>query len=224
MAVGDRWERAKMYSMCFKCLNKGHRSCQCRETRFSGCRIEGCQDNKRRHTHLHHPKESKHNANEELNPQEVNPHATHQRGRCPPGRVALRIVPVRLVGARDQEIIINAFLDDGSDSCYISDDVAIAMELERESERHITMNTLAGASELKSRKVSVKLKSLDGKVDVLLQPWVMDSMCKGIKPIDWRRHEADWGHLKDIEFPKLPSTEVDMLIGADQPELMAAIE
>jgi len=39
----------------------------------------------------------------------------------------LRTVPVWLVGLEGQSIQVNAFLDDGSDSTYVRDDIVTAL-------------------------------------------------------------------------------------------------
>ena len=50
------------------------------------------------------------------------------------GDVVLRTVPVWLIGSEGQNIQVNAFLDDGSDSTYVRYDIVTALGLKTEKQ------------------------------------------------------------------------------------------
>ena len=79
-----------------------------------------------------------------------------------PGSVMLRTVPVWLRGEKGQKIKANAFLDDGSDTTYVRDDVATALGL-CSGDSYLRVSTLTDRNvQLKSRAVPLGVESLDG--------------------------------------------------------------
>ena len=58
--------------------------------------------------------------------------------------VVLRAVPVWLIGSEGQRIQVNAFLDDGSDSTYVRDDIVTALGLKTD-ERTLRLTTLTAS-------------------------------------------------------------------------------
>ena len=137
----------------------------------------------------------------------------------------LRTVPVWLVGSEGQKIKVNAFLDDGSDSTYVRGDVVTALGLDAE-ERNLRLSTLTDSCvPLKSKKVPLTIKSIDGETQSTVEAWTLQEMCQGLTIPDWNKHKVKWDHLKNIAFPKAPGRKtIDLLIGSDHPELALALE
>ena len=75
----------------------------------------------------------------------------------------LRTVPVWLVGSEGQKIKVNAFLNDGYDLTCVRGDVVTGLGLDAE-ERNLRFSTLNDSCvPLKSKKVPLMIKSVDGE-------------------------------------------------------------
>ena len=138
--------------LCYCCLRSGHQGKSCLEN--NRCGIKDCKGT--HHFHLHFKRRS--------NPPECVETTAETRSAFSDsefaGDVVLRTVPVWLIGSEGQSIQVNAFLDDGSDSTYVRDDIVAALGLKTD-ERALRLTTLAESCiSLKSKKVSLTIKSL----------------------------------------------------------------
>lgn len=97
------------------------------------------------------------------------------------GDVILRTVFVWLIGPEGQSIQVNAFLDDGSDdSTYVRDDIVTALGLETD-EQTLRLTTLTDSCiPLKSKKVPLTIKSLNGETQSTVEAWTLTEMCQGL--------------------------------------------
>ncbi|KAL9968821.1 hypothetical protein ACROYT_G020955 [Oculina patagonica] len=213
-SVKDRWEVSKENGLCFRCLSSGHQGKNCPEN--NRCGINDCKGT--HHFHLHFEQRP--------NPPERVDAAVGTRSAFgeSEGDVVLRTVPVLLVGPEGQAIKVNAFLDDGSDSTYVRDDIITALGLVA-NERNLKLSTLTDSCvPLKSKKVTLTIKSLDGETQSTVEAWTLQEMCQGLSIPDWNQHKIKWDHLKNIAFPKIPGKRtIDILIGSDHPELSLAL-
>ena len=215
-SIANRWEIAKRNELCYRCLRSGHQGKNCPEN--NRCGINDCKGT--HHFHLHFARPS--------NPPERVDAAVETRSVFGDsefaGDVVLRTVPVWLIGSEGQSIQVNAFLDDGSDSTYVRDDIVTALGLKTD-ERTLRLTTLTESCiSLKSKKVSLTIKSLSGETQSTVEAWTLNEMCQGLSIPDWNQHKVKWEHLKNIPFPKAPGRKtIDILIGSDHPELTLAL-
>ncbi|PFX14814.1 hypothetical protein AWC38_SpisGene21000 [Stylophora pistillata] len=140
------------------------------------------------------------------------------------GDVVLRTVPVWLIGSEGQRVQVNAFLDDGSDSTYVRDDIATALDLKAKAQTP-TLTTLTDSCiPLTGKTVSLTIKSIDGEAQAIVEAWTLNEMCQDLSIPDWNEHKIKWEHLKNIPFPKAPGRKtIDTLIESDHPELTLAL-
>ncbi|PFX25917.1 hypothetical protein AWC38_SpisGene9441 [Stylophora pistillata] len=122
------------------------------------------------------------------------------------GDVVLRTVSVWLIGSEGQRIQVNAFLDDGSDSTYVRDDIATALGLEAKEQ---TLRLTDSCIPLTSKKVSLTIKSIDGETQATVEAWTLNEMCQGLSIPDWSQHKVKLKHLKNIPFPKAPGRKLN---------------
>ena len=215
-SIANRWEIAKKNELCYRCLRSGHQGKNCPEN--NRCGINDCKGT--HHFHLHFERRSK--------PPEQVDAAVETRSAFGDsefaGDVVLRTVPVWLIGSEGQSIQVNAFLDDGSDSTYVRDDIVTALGLKTD-EQTLRLTTLTeSCMSLKSKKVSLTIKSLNGETQSIVEAWTLNEMCQGLSIPDWNQHKDKWKHLKNIPFPKAPGRNtIDILIGSDHPELTLAL-
>ena len=145
--VNDRWTLAKKFGLCFRCMKRNHRIGRC--LLKGKCPVEGCD--RRHHAQLHAAIDTpKLNPSAEtFHPSQADVEGTSATGtptayatcrmidECTsvrrPGRVALQMVPVILQGKSGIRIKANAFLDGGSGSSYLKEEIADVLGLEAES-------------------------------------------------------------------------------------------
>ena len=199
-----KWETAKKLGLCYRCLGKGHLGEECRWSKE--CGIDGCKEH--HHQILHQKKSlpdfmegnpdphdaSNVNGNESSTYETVKEH--EQR------RIALRTVPVILKHGT-KRLQVNCFLDEGSDTTYVNEDVVEELGLEGQKER-VTINVANDQKvDLMSATMEIGLESLDGRVDTVIVAKTSHSICGGMKPTNWLEIRDQWKHLKNIPFPKL---------------------
>jgi hypothetical protein len=119
---------------------------------------------------------------------------------------------------------VNAFLDDGSDSTYVREDIVTALGLKIQ-ESELTISTITGTEKIPSGLVGLTIESLDGGIRRRIGARSLKSMCEGMPIIDWCKRKKEWKHLEGIYFPRTPGhSTIDILIGADHPELTLSCE
>lgn len=135
-------------------------------------------------------------------------------------KVALRTVPAILKHGK-KRILVNCFLDEGSDTTYVNEDVVEELGVKGEKEL-ITVN-VANDQEVRfpSMTFTIGLESVDGSVDAKIVAQSSEKICGGMKAVDWVRIKGNWNHLQDIPFPKLANRgKIDVLLGTDNYQLM----
>ena len=209
-----KWEAAKRFGVCYRCLNDEHLGQQCTKSNITGCK-------KTHHPLLHdsqHRQESKAPSTEgDTNGQTttLNTIKRHEERI-----IALRTVPVILKNGK-RRLLVNCFLDEGSDTTYVNEDVIETLGISTQKEE-ITINVANDQKvRLMAATLEIGLESVDGKVDTSIVVKTSDKICGGMKPTDWVTMKQQWNHLKDIPFPHLAEKRViDVLLGSDYYHLM----
>ena len=138
--------------------------------------------------------------------------------------VALQTVPLILKNG-NKRLLVNCFLDEGSDTTYINEDVVEELGV-RGRKEPITVN-VANDKQVKfmSMTFQVGVESIDGKLKRTISAKTSQKICGGMKPVNWLKIKHKWFHLSDIPFPELAQRRtIDVLLGADNHELMAIIK
>ena len=222
-SVQDRWSIAKDRNICYRCLQNGHLGRNCTSTKK--CGIENCEKTHHRSLHPLSSNEQKSLESQSQKRESRSNFGINSEGRIVPAKVALRLLPVYLIGKGGHKRKVQAFLDDGSDSSYVRADVARALGIIVE-EGNLTISTLVDQNSLvPSGLVKLELESLDGSTRGELGARTLESMCEGLHAPNWQKLKDNWTHLQGIKFPKIPGNrQVDILIGSDHPELTLALE
>ena len=134
--------------------------------------------------------------------------------------IALRTIPVILKHGKTR-LLVNCFLDKGSDTTYANEDVIEALGI-RAPKEQVTINVGNNQKlHLMAATVEVGIESIDGKVDTSIVVKTSDKICGGMKPTNWVEIQHQWDHLKDVPFPKLAQKGViHVLLGSDYYNLM----
>ena len=116
---------------------------------------------------------------------------------------------------------VNCFLDEGSDTSYVNEDVVEELGLYGRKEK-VIINVANGQKvNLMSATMEIGLESLDGRVDTVIVPKISNNICGVMKPTNWLQIKDQWKHLRDIPFPKLGKrSKIDVLIGSDYYNLL----
>ena len=152
----------------------------------------------------------------------ANTHETFQEDETK--RIALRTIPIVLKNG-DKRILVNCFLDEGSDTTYVNEDVVEELGLRGKKEK-ITVNVANGQQvSFNSMTFEIGLESTDGNIDTKIVAKTSERICGGMKPVNWIKIQNQWNHLRKIPFPKLVSRGiVDVLLGTDHYHLMFSKE
>ena len=138
--------------------------------------------------------------------------------------VALQTVLLILKNG-NKRILVNCFLDEGSDTTYINEDLVEELGVKGRKEL-ITVN-VANDQKVKfmSMTFQVGLESIDGKVNRTISAKTSQKICGGMEAINWVNIKHKWSHLNKIPFPQLARRgTIDVLLGADNHELMTTIK
>lgn len=241
MTVSARWHAARAYNLCFRCLSGGHRGQACKRSNL--CDVDSCPQT--HHRDLHYV--SKADSTKVTTPQPTStstPHAASTSTSTPQAAststqwlisssaarqskalrsVALRVLPVYVVGLKGK-LLVNAFLDDGSDTSFVRKEIADALGC-KSNEEQLSLSTLVENTNVTTSTVELGIENLTGNLSRNLRVKVLPKICPAVAVVDWNRHRKAWAHLQDLEFPKLPGTRsIDILIGSDYPELSLSLE
>ena len=208
MDTKSRWETAKKYKLCYRCLGNNHRGNNCKQ--HGKCGINGCSDT---HNRLLHGKGEKSDDKEQVDSNKDDKgnntqdhgnvaadqscHNVHCNTSMELERVsvmALRTVPVKLKNG-NKEVLVNALLDDGSTKTYINCDVAAELGLQGPLET-ITVSTMNGnVKSYQTMPVECELLSCDGKSKQCTSAYTTNKVTGNMRPIEWRVNEKQWPHL-----------------------------
>ena len=126
-----------------------------------------------------------------------------------------------MVNLGGRQMLVNAFLDGGSDASYIREDVARALGATCHQE-NLQIATLGGAviNQPTSEIVIDVGGANEPKFIANIQAWTLPVICEDLDLINWEADKQRWSQLMEIDFKKPADPGVvDLLIGSDYPEL-----
>ena len=131
-----------------------------------------------------------------------------------------------MVNLGGRQMKVNAFLDGGSDTSYIREEVVRELGA-IQHEENIQIPTLVGAVVNKpaSEVVINIVGANNGKLIATIQTWTLPVVCEDLEMMNWDADKHKWIHLRDTDFQKPAESDVvDLLIGSDYPELHEVLE
>ena len=230
--VSQRWAAAKRSKSCYRCLATGHSGKDCPRDRE--CGIDGCTQHHHRLLHSEPrqppPASSTHASGETgaMQPENFSAVSLGNSTKGEENRVrtvtSIRTVPVQLSNGK-RSLTVNALLDDASTRSYIASNVTAELGLVGSS-MSLTISKLNGQQEtIHTVPVSCTLRSVDGATSTTLHACTIEQPTGNMEVVDWHHLGKQYAHLTNVEFPPLPSKRhIDVLIGADYPELHMAYE
>ena len=212
-----KWEAARQVGLCYRCLNGDHLGNQCSNSKPYN--IQGC---KRTHHPLLHDSKQQQESTAPITEGDGNAQTTtlNTIERHEERIIALRTVPVILKHGK-KRLLVNCFLDEGSDTTYVNEDVVETLGISTQKEEIIINVTNDQKVRLMAATLEIGIKSVDGQVDTTIVVKTSNKICGGLKPTDWVTMKQQWNHLKDFPFPNLaPKGVIDVLLGSDYYPLM----
>ena len=166
-SVEERYAFAKEAHLCFMCLKSNHVLKNCRSRR--SCGLRGCSG---RHHPLLHRSSPQVPASDSSQTSASIGHISkpEQSNEV----VSFAILPVRIRGPMGEEVV-NAFLDNGSNTTLIDSALVTRLGLNGSSAR-LSVTTFNGTVELPSSYVSFEVESLNRKEVIQVdKAWSMDN-------------------------------------------------
>ena len=190
--------------LCFLCLKGNHTAKKCNNPRWE-CR--SCEKGNRHHFLLHV------NRNEE---QHETTSLESNNCQVRNAKISLQTIPV-LISHGDRKIKINALLDPGSNTSFISKTVADELQLSTSNHEIRYLNTITSNDQsISVSRVCLTIESVDGKVQRKENVLALAEILLKSEPLDWQKLKLNWTHLAKVPFPKLSDrNRHEMLIGAD---------
>ena len=224
MSIDERKFLLREHNLCFACLKTGHRA--------QGCLNKmKCAKCGRMHPTLLHldnfrpPREAM---------REQGPNSTQQTVECSAtsttGTIVLHsIVPVRVrQDESEKEIITYAFLDNGSNGCFLTQELKEQLEAQGD-ETTLQLRTMNGTNVVQSCIVpKLHVSSLDGSNSVTIpKAYTRDIIPVGHEHIPRRHLFERSSQLRDVcsLLPEyLPDVSIGLLIGGNCPRALEPLE
>ena len=226
LSLNERYKFIKSTKLCHKCLSSKHRTPACKRT--NTCRVDGCSG-AFHHTLLHQSINSKklHTCEKSTSTSDTientNVSSTLVSNKIcaenSSGTVYLCIVPVH-VTHKNKSILTYAFLDQGSTHTFCDKNLVKMLNFNG-PETRIEIKTINGSSKVyKSILCNLEVSALNNDNSFsLTNVHSIESISLQPNSIPPKREVSQFQHLKDIRFDTIPGTSIQMLIGADVPEI-----
>ena len=192
------------------------------------CRAKGCQN--RHHTPLHPPPVKKTSpvplqfcdspapVNNETPENNIQLHVSSQSIQNKT-QVFLQVVPITLIG-NSYCLDTNALLDSGSDTTLIHKDIVKKLGLKGEKREISISGAISETEKIKSKLINVNITAEDTSNQIQLSTWSVKDLDIPKINYDINAIKLKHPHLQDIEFPKVKSDKVTVLIGTNHADLL----
>ena len=226
LSLNEWYKFVKSTKLCHKCLNSKHRTPACKRT--NTCGIDGCSG-AIHHTFLHRSIDSKKlhirkkststsdtikntNVSSALVSNEV-------RTESSSGAIYLCVVPVR-VAHKNKSAMTYTFLDQGSTHTFCDENLVKTLNLNG-PETSIQIKTINGSYKVyKSILCDLEVSALNNDNSfALTNVHSIESIFLQPNFIPPKRELSQFQHLKEIKFDTIPGASIQLLIGADVPEM-----
>ncbi len=226
MAYSDRRALTRGKGLCDNCLQRHHRSRDCRMN--SQCTVAGCTW---KHCTLLHPQQVS-TPTASMTPAPAPPPAPPVReptiatttGKATSnatntgGRVCLRVVPVQVTAGNITKHTY-ALLDDCSDVSLCKSELVNELGATTTKTSYSLTTVNKESNTINGAEVNLSIMSLDGaeKID-MEKVLTIEKIPISPSSIPLQSDLQKWPHLQDLSFPSINESEITVLIGSDVPE------
>ncbi|CAH8531801.1 unnamed protein product [Dicrocoelium dendriticum] len=202
--VPSRWRLMKSRGGCFRCLETGHKSATCQNSKE--CNVSDCRGH-------HHP--LLHSESRQVtSPTVAN---TCTATFTAQQQVCLGVVPVRIESQR-RLLETYALLDTGSNVTLVEEGLMEEAGIGVTPSR-LEFTTMSGTSSIEAGYVGFTLSSLDGTASISVrQAYCLPRL--PLEPIITPKRDLarQWPHMADIPFEEIRDSRIRILLGANVPE------
>ena len=209
MPYAERVNFIKQNRLCFNCLIRNHNSRDCRKR-------PQCPKCKTKHHALVHFEKLKSEVPDPQGKREDSSIVTcanrsHQK-------VCLRILPV-VVRGPNTSVETYALLDEGSNVTLCTENLLSRLHIQG-SKTSFRMTTVTDTVTKESSVAPLTISSLDRKNSVYVDEVLsVETLPVSIDSMIDRESISNFSHLRDLSFPTIDSTKVELLIGGNVPEV-----
>ena len=223
----DRVTFIKQNRLCFNCLIRGHTTKQC----YKSPQCPKCKT--RHHVLVHVEKCSDNNdrsGQSDISNDSVSDKASSSRVVANSAvilddipisnvqKINLRIVPVTIHG-QNVKVTTYALLDNGSNVSLCTNDLLNKLNVNR-ARTSMNITTVTSSVSLNSFKTSFNISAVNENrlvhIDEVLS---VDKLPISMSSMISKNDMSIYDHLQDIHIPDIDSSEVQLLIGCDSPEV-----
>ncbi|XP_077974458.1 uncharacterized protein LOC144430402 [Styela clava] len=234
LSYEDKIEFVRNRNLCFSCLEPGHWSKDCKQTK--PCKVEGC---KRRHTTVLHPP-AKTQINHSGTKGDESPVLKNFGSQTPETetkfnafvntskneKILLNVIPVKVrVNGDKNAIVTNAFFDNGSTCSFISESLMHKLNVDG-LKINLNVRTINNETESKQSIIvkGLEISDFDESEYVPLTPlFSNDKIGVEQSDIPSQKDVDQFIEFKNVVIPNIKS-EVGLLIGKDNPKLHKPLE
>ena len=238
MTQNQRYIFNRDNKLCNNCLKIGHFSRDCKKPK--NCNVRDC---KRKHHYLLHwwkpdreqtqsnyqnnhsylPRTSQ--SNQTQNTYQNTSNINCASASCEKRKVAMSIVPVRILGENDKFIETYGLIDGGSDVTLCTEQLLRLLDI-KGNEKHFSITTVNGEKQNRfGKEVDLKIQPVHGgQVINLSKVWTVNKLPISLQGLPEEESLKQWSHLENLELPRINCNEVNLLIGSDMPFLLCPSE
>ena len=220
-SLNDKYEFMKQKQLCFNCFKQGHVAKFCLQDK--ACTVEGCQG--KHHELLHRSFKCE---KEETNQPSTSNSSSVDRtvGMITAGcttersyRTFLNVVPVK-VRAGNKTVTTYAFFDQGSTATLCESRLLQRLGISGEKAKYSLTAVNQTKVNVNGKKATLLVSVLnDDQYTELTEVFCVEKLPVSSNPCSTETELNNWTHLRGIEIPKLSNSDVQLLIGINNPEL-----
>ncbi|CAB3995709.1 nek6 si:ch211- NIMA (never in mitosis gene a)-related kinase 6 [Paramuricea clavata] len=220
----ERVQIIRSKRICNNCFKSGHFARSCLEKKL--CELLECR--RKHHTLLHPPNPGPETSSQknQMVQVDVGSSAGVCSMTCSKRRdVCLRIVPVKVGNPDGRKVETYALLDSGSEVSLCDRRLINKLGLDG-VEKQFTLTTLNEEKQYRNGlEVNLEVSNLNNEHSISLEGvWSVEALPVSSKAIPVEEDLKKWTHLSDLEFPRIETEDVMLLIGADTPEAFWVME
>ena len=226
LSYEKRFEFVKENRLCFKCLNFGHKS--------SDCKVDiKCFKCDRRHNVLLHNdnhQETKQDSQENTvvksrykEPDNVQTSAAVNATSVSRSTVYLGIIPVTLKN-NDTQVQTYALLDSGSNTSLLKREIYDVLKLQGTPTSYSLQTINNNKSVGQQYKTSFAMLDTRKRQEIQVQALTVDNISVSLNSLPQESDIKKWKHFQGIDIPQIDAKQVGLLIGTDCPSMFWTLE
>eukprot|EP00094_Tigriopus_californicus_P012388 TCALIF_11975-PA protein Name:"Protein of unknown function" AED:0.05 eAED:0.05 QI:0/0/0/0.5/1/1/2/0/703 len=208
-------EMARNFGLCYLCLESDHYSSICPHINTWSCRKDGCGGSHHSWLHMEKDNTKEVGPSPKKNDSSVQLNSVHRNG-------CLGVIPV-LCSFNNREFMVNALVDEGSDTSVVSESLVTKLGIRRPKKTAVRLNLVSKEVDQHLSSVKFDIRGPLSHDRSSFQALVLTQVCPNLKPLSWNKKKNELAHLEDLPLMECDQ-QVDVLIGLDHGDLLVPLE